>query len=138
MKLLTKNTDYAIRALLVLASKKGEFVSAREISKIQNMPYQYIRRILHVLILNKLTLAKEGISGGVMLNVSPGKIKLVDIIKLFQGSVQLSECMFRKKMCANRTTCVLRKKIINIERMVAKEFENITIKSLLNDLKKGA
>ena len=40
MKLITKNTDYAIRALMVLAKHKGEYVSAREIAGEEKLPYQ--------------------------------------------------------------------------------------------------
>ncbi|MBD3263800.1 MAG: Rrf2 family transcriptional regulator [Candidatus Omnitrophica bacterium] len=127
MKLLTKHTDYAVRALLVLAKKRGEFISAREIAEAQNMPYQFVRRILQQLIRHKLVVSKEGTGGGFRLNTSPEKISTVDIIRIFQGKVQLSECMFRKRLCRRRRNCALRKQIKRIERIVSKEFENITI-----------
>lgn len=135
MKLLTKNTDYAIRALLVLGQNHEEFLSIQKIADIQRIPYEYLRKIAQQLIKYGFVESKSGGQGGVRLMMSPKKIKVSDIIQLFQGEFQLSECMFRRKFCHNRATCVLRKKIINIEAMVTKEFETITIASLLHDLK---
>jgi predicted ArsR family transcriptional regulator len=64
MKLITRNTDYAIRALLVLADKEGEYVSAREIAEEQDIPYEYVRKILQELIKEKMVVSKEGGKGG--------------------------------------------------------------------------
>jgi Rrf2 family protein len=136
MKLLNKGTDYAVRALLGLAVSRGELTTARELSAGQNIPYQFLRRILSKLIEEGYVSAKEGASGGVRLAVKPEKIGLMDVLRIFQGEIVLSECMFRKKMCANRATCVLRKRIKSIEQKVAGEFEGITLGTLLKDLGK--
>ena len=131
MKLLTKNSDYAIRALLVLARDTKAFISARQIAKEQNIPYQFLRRILQELIRNKLVISREGSGGGVRINKSPKRIKASEIIKIFQGDICISECMFRRDICQNRMKCTLRKQIQRIERIVREEFTGITILSLL-------
>lgn len=136
MKLLNKDTDYAVRALLGLALNRGNIMTARELAAANNIPYQFLRRILRKLIDRGYVAAKEGALGGVRLSVSPEKIKLIDIIRVFQGEVVLSECMFRNKICENRTTCVLRKRIKAVERKVTSEFEGITLGALLKDLEK--
>jgi Rrf2 family cysteine metabolism transcriptional repressor len=135
MKLLTKETDYAIRTLIELARKRENYLSARDIAKAQNMPYQYIRKILQVLIKENLVISREGGRGGFILKVRPDKIKVSDVIKLFQGNIQLMECMFRENVCSYRPTCILRKNIQRIEQMVIKEFGNITVSGLLADMK---
>jgi Rrf2 family protein len=134
MKVLTKHTDYAIRALLALATRKEVYVSAKTIAEEQAIPYQFLRRLLQDLIRNGLVVSKEGAGGGVRLAGNPDEIKIKDIIEIFQGKVQVSECMFRKQICANRANCVLRHEIIRIEQMVSNEFEKISIGKLLNDL----
>ena len=104
MKVLTKNTDYAVRALTSLAKSRKAFESAREIADNQKIPYQFLRRILQKLIHADLIASKEGFGGGVKLKVKPSKIKVSDIINIFQGSIELSECMFRQETCCNRQT----------------------------------
>lgn len=134
MKLLTKNTDYAIRALLALAREKDVYISAKQISQEQNIPYEFLRKILQRLIKEGVVISKEGGTGGFMLNVSPASLKVADVIRIFQGELQLSECMFRQQICQNRAKCVLRKNIQRIEKMVVREFRGITIQSLLKDM----
>ncbi len=135
MKLLTKNSDYAVRALIVLAGNKTTFLSAREIAKQQDIPYQFLRRILQKLIRKKLVVSKEGGSGGFKINANPKDMSIVDIIRIFQGNVQLAECMFRREICTNRPTCVLRKEIKRVEKIVEKEFSGITLARLLKKQK---
>ncbi len=136
MKLLTKHTDYAIRALLELAGNEDKFLSARQIAKRQSIPYQFLRQILQGLIKNKLAISKEGSGGGFRIDKNSDLISMVDIIAIFQGNIQISDCMFRKKLCANRLNCILRKQINRVEKLVNKEFKGITIGCLLKDFKK--
>lgn len=135
MKVLTKHTDYALRALLVLGAREGEYVSAKQISEEQGIPYQFLRRILQELAKCGIVKTREGARGGVMLDRDPQSIRIREVIEIFQGKVELSECMFRKQICSNRANCVLRHEIMRIEQMVNREFEQITIGKLLGDLK---
>lgn len=136
MKLLTKKTDYAVRALIFLTGAKEEYVSARKVSKEQKMPYEYLRKIFRDLIRAGVVKSSEGGKGGYVLAVDPYKIKVTDLIKIFQGELKLSECLFRKKICQNRKTCVLRKKIKKIENLVQKEFEALSIGGLYSEIQK--
>ena len=134
MKVLTKNTDYAIRALLSLAGAKGAFLSARAISLEQDIPYQFLRRLLQEMIRHGLVSSKEGAAGCFRLARDPDTIGVTELIGIFQGPVRVSECMFRKQICANRARCVLRHEIMRIEKVVQQEFEKVTIGKLLGDL----
>ena len=134
MKVLTKKTDYAIRALLMLGAKRGSYVSARTIAVEQDMPYQFLRGVLQEMIRHDLIVSKEGVQGGFMLEKDPDEIRVKQLIEIFQGTVQVSECMFRKQICANRSRCVLRHEIMRIEQVVSNEFEQVTIGKLLRKL----
>ena len=134
MKVLTKKTDYAIRALLTLAACRSRYVSAKTISEEQDIPYQFLRGLLQDLIRLELIVSKEGAQGGVMISRDPDEISVKQLIEGFQGKVQVSECMFRKQICANRARCVLRHEIMRIEQVVNAEFDKITIGSLLRNL----
>ncbi len=134
MKVLTKNTDYAIRALLELSFEDEHFISAKEIAQKQDIPYEFLRKILNRLIREGIVISREGGLGGFQLNLAPTKIKLTDLIRIFQGEIKLSECMFRKKICPNRKHCVLRQNILHVEKKVIDEFRLITIGSLKNQM----
>ncbi len=134
MKVLTKKTDYAIRALLMLGAKRGSYVSAKAIAVEQDMPYQFLRGVLQEMIRHDLIVSKEGVQGGFMLEKDPDEIGVKQLIEIFQGTVQVSECMFRKQICTNRSRCVLRHEIMRIEQVVNNEFEQVTIGKLLRKL----
>ncbi|HDL64941.1 MAG TPA: Rrf2 family transcriptional regulator [Proteobacteria bacterium] len=134
MKLITKNTDYAIRALLHLARNGGEYVSSREISREETIPLPYLRRILQRLREEKLITAREGANGGVKILQEPTEIRISRLIEIFQGDVALLDCVFRKDICSNIKTCPLRRRIKKIEKEVVKELDCVTIESLLDDL----
>lgn len=131
MKILTKDTDYAVRALILLASEKDVFLSAKKISKTLDIPYHFLRGILQKLIQKGFVESKEGVSGGVRIIKRPSKIRIIDLMRVFQGDFELSDCMFRQKICPDRKTCVLRKEIKRIENIVEKEFEKLTIGKLI-------
>ena len=135
MKVLNKETDYAVRALISLGMKADGWVSAKAISDEQAIPYQFLRRILQELIRSGLVESKEGAGGGVRLGKNPAEIAVAGVIEIFQGKVQISECMFRKQFCSNRANCVLRHEIMRIENMVNQEFSQVTIGKLIDDLK---
>ncbi|HSV43116.1 MAG TPA: Rrf2 family transcriptional regulator [Candidatus Bathyarchaeia archaeon] len=132
MKLITKNSDYAVRALVYLAANPEGFVSAAAISNGQGIPYSFLRRLLQDLIQQGLVESREGAAGGVKLAKPASQISVAKVMEIFQGGIQISECMFRRKLCKNRGRCVLRKEILRIEGLIKKEFEAITVSKLLN------
>uniref|UniRef100_Q3AQH6 Transcriptional regulator, BadM/Rrf2 family n=1 Tax=Chlorobium chlorochromatii (strain CaD3) TaxID=340177 RepID=Q3AQH6_CHLCH len=134
MKILTKKADYAIRALLMLAAKEGGFMSAKAIAEAQDIPYQFLRSLLQELMHHHLVASKEGAHGGFRIETNPDNISVKQLIEIFQGEVQVSECMFRKQVCRNRSSCVLRHEIMRIEEVVSHEFGQLTIGSLLRKL----
>ena len=134
MKLLTKNTDYAIRALLHIARNGRGYISSREISSDEEIPLPYLRRILNKLREEEIIITREGVGGGAKINRDPAEIRVSNLIRIFQGDITLLDCVFRKNICPNVKTCPLRKRIKTIENVVVNELEVLTIKDLLDDL----
>ncbi len=133
--MITKNSDYAIRAIIYLAGHRERFVPSSEIAEQENIPLIYLRRILQQLIKSKIAESKEGATGGVKLKAEPKNISVAQIINIIQGGIQMLDCMFRKQICENRAHCVLRKKIMSIEEKVKQEFLQLSIQDLLSDSK---
>ncbi|MEA1940111.1 MAG: Rrf2 family transcriptional regulator [Candidatus Caldatribacteriota bacterium] len=131
MKLITRNTDYAIRALWCIVESKKEVVSADQLVKNLDMPRSFLRRILQILNKEGLLNSSKGKGGGFALAVSPGKITVIDLMKIFQSPIKLNECTFKKKVCPNIKNCPLKKKIDEIEKEVILKLKAITLESLL-------
>ena len=131
MKLITRNTDYAVRALCCIAEQKQEVTSADQLVKSLKMPRPFLRKILQTLNKEGLLNSSKGKGGGFALAVSPGKITLTNVMKIFQGPLKLNECTFKKKVCPNVKDCLLKKKIDEIEKEVILRLKAITLESLL-------
>ena len=130
MKFITRDTDYAVRILKAIAAKKGCAATAQELSVELDIPLSFVRKILQVMGKNGPLTSYKGKGGGFELTCSPDKILLLDIINMFQGPICLSDCLFKKKICHNRTTCSMRKIIVELEDTVKKRLKNVTLASL--------
>ena len=131
MKLITRDTDYAIRAVCFLAKSKKTRVSADELVKELKIPRPFLRKILQVLSKKKLLKSYRGQGGGFTLTIAPSKISLVDLVETFQGRLKLNECTFKRLVCPDIKICKVKKKIDNIQKYVISELRSVTIASLV-------
>ena len=130
-KLINRNTDYAVRALCLMAKEKERVVSVPELVQRLKIPRPFLRKILQILNKEGLLVSKKGKAGGFKLALAPEGIFLKDLIEIFQGPLKLNECLFKKRICPERNTCALKRKIGSIERRVVSELKSVTIRSLL-------
>jgi len=136
LKLITRNTDYAIRALCCIAGQNKDIISADYLVKSLGMPRPFLRRILQSLKKEGLLNSYKGKGGGFCLAVQPKKINVIHIMKIFQGHIKINECNFKKKRCPKINHCILKNKVDEIEEEVVHRLEKITIDSLLENKNK--
>lgn len=132
MKLITRDTDYALRALCFIASDKERIISVAELVRELKIPRPFLRKVLQALNRKKILKSHKGKGGGFLLAAPAPKIFLADLMEIFQGPLRLNECFFKKMACPDRKTCALKKKIDRIEKYVIKELNSINLASLLN------
>lgn len=133
MKLINRNTDYAIKALMHIAKQNSERIPVSELAKTLEIPNPFLRKILQILNKRGVLNSYKGKGGGFLLACSPDQIFLKDLINIFQGPVKLNECIFKKNICPDLKTCSLKKKIDALEKYVVLELKSITLASLLED-----
>ena len=131
MKLITRNTDYAMQALCHIARQKKDPVSVAKMVTALRIPGPFLRKLLQTLSSEGILRSFKGNGGGFALAKRPEDIPLTDLIRVFQDTVKLNECTFKKRACPNRGECMLKKEIDQIERTVLDRLSRITIESLL-------
>ncbi|HOX09789.1 MAG TPA: Rrf2 family transcriptional regulator [Candidatus Omnitrophota bacterium] len=134
-KLVTRNTDYAVRALCYMAArgKREEGVtSVTELVKEMGMPRPFLRKILQKLNTAKLLISQKGKGGGFKLAKPAEKIFITEVMQIFQGPFKINDCMFKRKICPNRKGCFLRRKLEAIEEYAVAQLKGVTIKEILN------
>lgn len=130
MKLITRNTDYALRALCYISKHKTVVAVDELVSKL-GVPRSFMRKILQQLNKKRILVSFKGQGGGFKLKLSAEKIYIIEIMHIFQGQVALNGCFLKKNVCPNKGKCVLGKKLRYIEDNVFKQLKEITIASLI-------
>ncbi|MDD3776717.1 MAG: Rrf2 family transcriptional regulator [Actinomycetota bacterium] len=133
MKLLTKDTDYAVRALLHMAKQGNGAYQVRKLADDLGIPMPFLRKILQQLASAGVLDSVRGKGGGFSLARRPEDIFLLDIMEIFQGKFEIMECIFNRNICPNLKQCTLRKKLISIKDYVQEQLESITLKELLEE-----
>ena len=132
MKLITRDADYSIRALIYIAKTKDRIVSITELVRELGTPRPFLRKILQSLSASGVLKSYKGKNGGFALARKPEKICLLDLLEIFQGKFKLSECLFKKEICPNQISCKLRSQLDSLEELVENKIKEITLASLLN------
>jgi Rrf2 family nitric oxide-sensitive transcriptional repressor len=131
MKLITRETDYSIRALTFLAQHEGKVISATQLVSELKVPRPFLRGLMQVLQREGFLISTRGKGGGFILKRRAQDIRVIDIIKVFQGSFSLLECFLNKSPCPNKIKCKFRKEVMAIEDFARKRFSAVTIASFL-------
>jgi Rrf2 family protein len=135
MKFLTRETDYSLRALVFIARRTGGNpgmrVSVDEIVNSEGVPRVFMRRLLQTLAREGILLSYKGKGGGFAFAKPPAKVRITDIVRVFQGPVDLTSCFLRGFDCPNIRKCKVRKKLKEYSRFLERELGKISIASLL-------
>jgi Rrf2 family transcriptional regulator, cysteine metabolism repressor len=103
--------DYSLKALLMLAERYGTNspVRVEEIADAQNIPENYLRRLLIELKRGGLVASQKGPSGGYMLARPPARITMADVVEIIEGDYSPVECLEdSSSMCPREAPCAMR------------------------------
>ncbi|MFQ5952200.1 MAG: RrF2 family transcriptional regulator [Candidatus Omnitrophota bacterium] len=129
--MVTRDTDYAIRALCCIAQAKEKVVSARYLTKELKIPRPFLRKILQILNKKKILKSYKGLGGGFSLAENIKNITVFDLVNIFQGPFALTEHKFKGKECPYTKRCKLKKRLDSIESDVIKKLRSINLADLL-------
>ena len=104
--LITRATEYAIRAILYLAKQPpNEIVLKKDICKTQDITPAFLTKILQPLIKEGIVGSQRGIGGGFYLLKDPAEISLLDIVEAQEGTLLLNQCMAGPGTCERDVFC---------------------------------
>ena len=83
--MITKKTEYAIKALWELAQNTDNLTTSKEIAQRQAIPPKYLPQIIAALSQAGLLTSTRGYGGGLKLSRSAEEITLLQVIELSRG-----------------------------------------------------
>jgi Rrf2 family protein len=105
---ITRQADYAVRAVLHLARNGDQRTATSAIAEEQRIPPSFLAKIVSQLSIAGLLHTSRGARGGVTLARNPKDITLLEVIEAIDGPIQLNECVGENGSCSFDDECPLR------------------------------
>ena len=131
--LITRETDYAIRAMMYLAIQEDITlpVSSAELADEMKIPYRFLRKIVLKLISAKLVESRRGKGGGLNLALSPDKISLFEIMHAVDPvGVTMNICLPDDSKCARIKFCGLHSALVDVQEMFDDKLKSIMLSTM--------
>lgn len=104
---LTKRTDYAIRACLLLAVTPDVAVSSRRIAERMDIPDRFLPQVLGDLSRAGFVDATAGKLGGYRLRRHPASLTLLELVEAVEGPTRSEQCVLEERACDGGRPCAL-------------------------------
>lgn len=106
---LSRKSDYALRAVMHFAGlPKGKLASIGEVAQAQNIPREFLAKILKDLTWSEILLSFQGVTGGYRLAKPAKSVTFYDVIEAMDGQIILNLCCEDKHDCSHSKGCPMR------------------------------
>src|SRR3972149_9341168 len=96
---ITRQADYAVRAVLYLAKNGDQRSATSRVAQEQRIPPSFLAKIISQLSIAGLLHTSRGARGGVTLAREPREITLLEVIEAIDGPILLNECVNGNGAC---------------------------------------
>lgn len=135
--MLTQKTRYSILAMVRLAKEYGKgTLMINEIAESEKIPKRFLESILLELKNNGYLGSKLGKKGGYYLLKKPEDVNLLEIVRLFEGSIAMLPCTSEKyyqpcEHCKDEVSCTIRNTFKDIRDYTFKKMANTSFAQLI-------
>jgi Rrf2 family protein len=132
IKISTKS-QYGLRAMVYLAKFPKQISSIKTISDNEDIPFDYLEKIISKLEKSGLINSKKGVQGGYSLAMDSSKIKIGDIVRALEGDIVLVKCISNQKgcVCPRDKKCLTKSFWKKIQDSLNNAFDSLTLKDLI-------
>jgi Rrf2 family protein len=104
---LNRESEYAIRALMLLAIERDRPVSGREIAARTHVPERFLARVLADLAAAGIVEGRIGRTGGYILRSASNELSLLEIVETLEGPTRGARCVLRQQGCDPDAPCAI-------------------------------
>lgn len=130
MELVRRDADYAVRALVMIACEDG-FAQASEIARTQDVPFDFLQKILRKLKSAGIVKAKRGAGGGFMLSRPTRDIGLLSVIEAVQGPIAINRCFLGRDKCPRQKACPVHDRLKVVQKSIRELLAEVTLEELI-------
>lgn len=139
MGFFSKTCEYALRAVLYIASKSqnGQRVGIKEIAENINSPEHFLGKILQKLSRKGIILSAKGPNGGFYIDTNGLNRPLADIIIVLQGDDLFTGCGMGLSYCSESNPCPLHNEFKEIRKQIKRMLHITSIGAFNAELLNG-
>ena len=131
MDIIRRNTDYGLRAVLLLAEHYGRALPVRRISDLEQIPYQFACKLMQKLNHAKVIERRMGPKGGFRLSKDPSRITLSQLTEILQGPLRLNRCLQQSNICLRQSTCGISRELAVLQKQINDFFVQVSLEDIL-------
>jgi Rrf2 family transcriptional regulator, nitric oxide-sensitive transcriptional repressor len=129
---LTVFTDYALRVLLVLATRTDDLVTISDISSAFGISEAHLMKVTHVLGKTGWVETVRGRNGGMRLGADPRHLRLGQVVQGLESDFALVECLGEVNHCVLTGGCGLERALLLARDAFFAELDRYTLADLVN------
>ncbi|MCC6260596.1 MAG: Rrf2 family transcriptional regulator [Anaerolineales bacterium] len=129
---ITRQADYAVRAVLHLARQGKQRVSTTAIAKEEKIPSSFLAKIISQLSIAGVLNTARGARGGVTLARAPEEITLLEVVEAIDGPIRLNDCVENPGGCAFEKDCPLQPVWWDAQKELVKRLKSTNFLTLMN------
>lgn len=133
MALIKRDTDYALRALTMLA-QTGDSLSVRALAASQEVPPDFLRKIMQRLHRAHIVKSSRGPFGGYRLSRPAGEISVLDVVEAVQGPLVVNECAADPGICSRTELCPFRKRLLVIQDDLSAKLAGLRVSDAVEEM----
>ena len=130
--MLSQTVEYALRAVVTLASADGRPMVTANLAKVTDVPMGYLYKVLQQLGRRDLVQSQRGSKGGFTLRKKPADITLLEVINAVDPFKRIHRCPMDQIQEVD-VLCPLHHRIDEAMGALEKAFRDTTIDELLCD-----
>jgi Rrf2 family iron-sulfur cluster assembly transcriptional regulator len=130
MSIIKRETDYALRALARLALA-GEFMAAGVLAEAEDIPEDFLRKIMQRLHRAGIVESRQGPFGGYRLALEPARVTLLAVLEAVQGRPDLNECFQSPGACERSPRCPVHAQLAQLQADFDERMRRVTLAQMI-------
>jgi Rrf2 family protein len=128
--MFSQTVEYALRAMMYLASTEGAAQTSERIAAETRVPPGYICKVMRDLVRARLVTSFRGPGGGFMLTGTPDKISILDVVSAVDPIRRIHRCPLDNPEHAD--LCPLHRRLDDALASIESSFRQTTLKEVLD------
>ena len=130
--MFSQTVEYALRAIVHLASNSPNGQTTEEIAKATRVPQAYLSKVLQGLVQSGVVKSQRGVGGGMSLVKKPAELTILEVVNAVDPIQRINTCPLGLAAHGVRL-CPLHRRVDNALALVEDAFRGTTLQEVIDE-----